>query len=214
MKARHGAFTLIELLVVMAIISILAAKLLPALGNAKEKGVTIYCVNNLRQLGMSMEMYGDDSSERLPVTSADVLTPGTGAFGNSWAASLMPYYQNTNVLRCPALNAKYNQSGYSYFMGSIGPFVLAGSPSSGVSVDMRIVIPTSFYIISGDCNYPSDPTNADLNNSYTNISFALTSPIHNNRVNILFADWHVKNYKSFNPGEMTFSPNSPGVDYE
>src|ERR1700679_930960 len=118
---RIRAFTLIELLVVMAIISILASMLLPALGKAKEQGVTIYCVNNLREVGLAMQMYGDDSNDRLPVSNASILSSNQGAFtsGTSWTAALQPYYQNTNVLRCPALSGKYNQSGWSYFMGSV-----------------------------------------------------------------------------------------------
>jgi prepilin-type N-terminal cleavage/methylation domain-containing protein/prepilin-type processing-associated H-X9-DG protein len=215
-KAKEGAFTLIELLVVMAIISILASMLLPALGKAKEKGVTIFCVNNLRQVGLAMQMYGDDSNDRLPVSYANILTPGQGGFTNAptpWTAALLPYYQNTNVLRCPALNARYKQSGWSYFMGSVGFFVLAGE--NNASVIMRSINTPSFYILSGDCNFASDPTNADLNNNYVDTLFSQTSPIHNNRVNILFADWHVKNYKAFNPpGELTFSPVSPGISWQ
>jgi prepilin-type processing-associated H-X9-DG protein len=66
------------------------------------------------------------------------------------------------------------------------------------------------YVLSGDCNYPSSPTNADLNDNDTNVLFALPSPTHNNRVNVLFADWHVKNYKNFTPSDMTFNPSNPG----
>jgi prepilin-type N-terminal cleavage/methylation domain-containing protein/prepilin-type processing-associated H-X9-DG protein len=215
-KTGKGAFTLIELLVVIAIISILASMLLPALGKAKEKGVAIFCVNNLRELGLSMQMYGDDSNDRLPNTSANITLPGTGAFGTSWAYGLLPYYQNTNVLRCPALSARYRQSGYSYFMGSSGPWALAGDPPNGVSVSLRSITTPSFYILSGDCNYPSDPINADLNNNYADTLFTptnLPSPIHVNRLNILFADWHVKSYGNTNLGDMTFSAGSTGFPW-
>ncbi|HKQ39183.1 MAG TPA: prepilin-type N-terminal cleavage/methylation domain-containing protein [Verrucomicrobiae bacterium] len=54
------AFTLIEMLVVIAVISILATLLLPALNNAKEKGRHAACVSNLRQVALSARLYMDD----------------------------------------------------------------------------------------------------------------------------------------------------------
>jgi prepilin-type N-terminal cleavage/methylation domain-containing protein len=109
-ERQRDAFTLIELLVVIAIIAILAALLLPALANAKEKGKQTYCLSSTHQQALAVHMYASDNNDFLPPVA---MLDGNGNETN-WPGLLNPYLQSVKIHLCPSdEKAKTNSYGMS-----------------------------------------------------------------------------------------------------
>jgi prepilin-type N-terminal cleavage/methylation domain-containing protein/prepilin-type processing-associated H-X9-DG protein len=119
------AFTLVELLVVIAIIAVLAALLMPVVSEAKGRGASVACLNNLKQLQAAWYLYVGDNNDGVPpnnsyysVTGPGQIAPptltGTGPswcpgvapldtnFANVEQGLLFPYSRADAIYHCPA----------------------------------------------------------------------------------------------------------------
>ncbi|NCO35895.1 MAG: hypothetical protein AUJ92_21800 [Armatimonadetes bacterium CG2_30_59_28] len=143
---RHPkfGFTLIELLVVIGIIVVLAGIIFPVFSKAREKGRSVKCQSNLKQIGGALEMYIADWDQRLPDSQpiywlmpgctknkAAVWAPDPDpdpdpskslserktALELSWMGALQPYTKSWEIFTCPSrqkLAYTDGKSGYAY----------------------------------------------------------------------------------------------------
>jgi prepilin-type N-terminal cleavage/methylation domain-containing protein/prepilin-type processing-associated H-X9-DG protein len=107
---KHG-FTLIELLTVIAIISILAAILIPVVGKMRQKAGTTETLSNLRQVYGAFTLYANENNQQLPAPR--------DPSGQVWSKDKLFAY----------LNGGRNPTGWSELEGTV--FTSPNAPDIG-----------------------------------------------------------------------------------
>jgi prepilin-type N-terminal cleavage/methylation domain-containing protein len=153
------AFTLVELLVVIAIIGILVGLLLPAVQAAREAARMSSCQNNLKQIGVVLQLHHDAKLRLPPGSSRDqspfgTVTSAAGWGGSSCFAHLLPYLEETALYAKWDFSASDSHISPGYATGVVLPW--ARCPSSNMpqwrTYDTTKIAILSYYPVAGAAN--------------------------------------------------------------
>ncbi len=141
MKTSRRGFTLVELMVAIIIVAALAAIAVPIVRKGIAKSHEATCLSNLRQIGLGLEAYLQDNSQRMPVW--DTSRPSKESDTPVIETGLEPYLgEDASVFECPADREQFRLTGSSYSWNSLlndqpvaklelafGSFVITDNPS-------------------------------------------------------------------------------------
>lgn len=155
---RRNAFTLVELLVVIAIIGVLVGLLLPAVQSAREAARRARCLNNLKQVGLAMQLY-HDSHQYLPYGISDLGPYQQNVIGHSFWPRIWPFIEEQSTYSRYDMNANWVSTENHQLMNKVPfPFMYCSSspvPEFQTWGDSFLLANSTYVGISGAVDHPS-----------------------------------------------------------
>ena len=198
-------FTLIELLVVIAIIAILAAILFPVFQKVRENARATACMSNMKQIGLGVQMYVQDSDERLFFRSGDAKSrAGITIKGDQykWWNQLMPFIKSNGVFTCPSDSGPTPSNDANSNPTILRSYIACASAESLSLAQIDDPVETMVITEKWDKDWTGtrgdswiEPFNGDFTVDSHNPSRMFTAGNrHNGRINSVFFDGHAKSH--------------------
>jgi general secretion pathway protein G len=203
----RSGFTLIELIVVIAIVTLLAALLFSVFASVREKGRSIVCLSNLRQIGMAVSLYSNDYDDLFPWGIDSVDQNSAGWVGSPYETTvhnmprvdqvLAPYISSKQIWRCPS------DSGFSALdsgFSDLDTIIMSAAPTQfnqyGMSYGYRTELALTGQKISTLSGVETAPPYSAVGPSDVNVFFDDCGYWHGygvdsgRRYNVVMADGH------------------------
>jgi len=213
MHHNKAGFTLLELLVVVAIVALLFGVSVPVLGQMRQQSRSLVCISNLRQWGITLNLYCGDHNGYTPRRGQGVQPVWIIDRPDDWFNALPPYLNlpsyndmvqagqapqahDKSIFVCPEAQADPQYTCFlSYGMNMyLSPWVRPQPHAL-----QKLPDPSQLaFLADGPCGWSSTIPSS--------LGYSVQAR-HNGHANVVFVDGHVESFSGTYLGCGTGEPN-------